>query len=161
MDELVRERSIDQRLARLEHDARQPRLAMEADGPANTTTRERMEGTATAVQAMHGDSCTTQKVQDGSKTSINFGVKAKPPDLPCREDILVEDGAAAPKSCLPSVEMRTTTAAGGLVPIGNTSTATETTLNEPFLLFSATEETNSKKEKIWTSIPSTWYDSSF
>ena len=34
MDELLRERrSIDQRLTRLEHDARQPRLAMEADRP--------------------------------------------------------------------------------------------------------------------------------
>ena len=60
---------------------------MEADGPANTKTRERMEGAATAVQVMHGDSCTTQKVQDGQKTSISFGVKAEPPDLPCREDV--------------------------------------------------------------------------
>ena len=32
-----------QRAASLEHDARQPRLAMEADGPANTKTRERTE----------------------------------------------------------------------------------------------------------------------
>ena len=44
-------------LTRLEHDARQPRLAMEADGPSTTKTCERMEGAATAVQAMHGDSC--------------------------------------------------------------------------------------------------------
>ena len=29
-------KSMDQRLTRLEHDARQPRLAMEADRPANT-----------------------------------------------------------------------------------------------------------------------------
>ena len=49
-------RSIDQRLTRLEHGARQARLAMEADGIANTKTRERTEDTATAVQAMHGDS---------------------------------------------------------------------------------------------------------
>ena len=47
--------------ARLEQDARQPRLVMEADGPANTKTRERTEGAATAVQAMHGDSCTNHK----------------------------------------------------------------------------------------------------
>ena len=31
--------SVDQRLIRLDHDARQPHLAMEADGPANTKTR--------------------------------------------------------------------------------------------------------------------------
>ena len=34
----------DQREARQEQDARQPRLAMEADGPANTKTRKRTEG---------------------------------------------------------------------------------------------------------------------
>ena len=134
---------------------------MEADGLANTKTRERTESAATAVQAMHGDSCTAQKVQDGPKTSISFGVKAEPPDLPCREDVLVEDGAAAPKSCLPSLEMRTTTAAGGLNSTGKTSPATETTFNEPRLKFYATEETNSKEKNVWTSIPSAWYDSSF
>ena len=52
MDKLLREyreewRSIDQRLTRLEHDARQPRHGMEADGPANTKTRERTEGANT------------------------------------------------------------------------------------------------------------------
>ena len=63
---------------------------MEADGPADTKTRERTEGAAAAVQAVHGDSCTAeQKVQDGPKTSISFGMMAEPPDLPCREDVLV------------------------------------------------------------------------
>ena len=55
-------RMMDQHVARLEHGARQPRHAMEADGPANTKTYERTDGAATAVQAMHGDSCTAQKV---------------------------------------------------------------------------------------------------
>ena len=32
-----------QRLASLEHDARQPRLAMEVDGPVDTKTRQRTE----------------------------------------------------------------------------------------------------------------------
>ena len=57
-------RSMNQRLRCLEHDGRQPRLAMEADGPANSKTRERTEGGAKAVQAKHGDSCTAQRVQD-------------------------------------------------------------------------------------------------
>ena len=39
----------DQREASLEQDAQQPRLAMVADGQADTKTRERTEGTATAV----------------------------------------------------------------------------------------------------------------
>ena len=46
---------MNQHLTRLEHRARQPRLAMEADGQASTKTRERTEGAATAVQAMRGD----------------------------------------------------------------------------------------------------------
>ena len=72
-------RLLEQQLTGQEQDARQSRLAMEAGGPASTKTRERTEGAATAVQAMHGDSCTAQKVQDGPKTSTSFGVKAEPP----------------------------------------------------------------------------------
>ena len=153
-------RYVMQQLATQEQDARRLRLAMEADGPASTKTRERTEGVAIAVQAMHGDSCTAQNVQDGPKTSISFGVTTEPPDLPCRKDVLVDDGAVVPKLCLLSLEMRTT-AAGDLVPTGKTSTATETTFNEPLLQFYSTEEENSKKKKIWTLIPSAWYDSSF
>ena len=105
---------------------------------------------------MRGDSCTAeQKVQDGPKTSITFGVEGKPPDLPCRENVLVEEGATSPESCLPSLEMRLPTAAGGLVPTGKASTATETTSNEPLIRFYATEEMNpeedSKMEGSWTS----------
>ena len=156
---------LEKRLTRLEHGARQPRLAMEADGPANTKTQERTESAAIAVQAMRGDSCTAeQKVQDGPKTLITFGVEAEPPDLPCSEDVSVENGATAPKSCLPSLEMRSPTAAGGLVSTGEASTATETTSNEPFLSFYATEEMkpeeDSKMEKSWTSTLYASYDSS-
>ena len=140
---------LESRLISLEHGARQPRLAMEADGLANTKTRERTEGAGITIQAMHGDSCTTaQKVQDGPKTSISFGVMTEPPDLPCREDVLVEHGATSPESCLPSLEMRSSPAAGVLVPAGETSTATEATVNEPLLRFYATEETNPKENKL-------------
>ena len=91
-------RRLEQHLSSQGQDARQPRLAIEADGPADTKTRERTEGAATTVQAMRGDSYTAeQKVQDGPKTSISFGMMAEPPDLPCREDVLVEKGATTPK----------------------------------------------------------------
>ena len=76
--------SIDQRLTRLEHGARQPRLAVEADGLANTKTRERTDGAATAVQAMHVDRFSACRVEPGPKTSTSSGMKAKPPALPCR-----------------------------------------------------------------------------
>ena len=93
-------------------------------------------GAATAVQVMHGDSCSATRVGPGPKTnSTSFVMMAEPPDLPCREDVLVKDGAAAPKSCLSSLEMRTTTGAGGLLPTGETSTATKITFNESLSRF--------------------------
>ena len=149
LDEISDEvRKMDQHVTSLEHGARQPRLAMEADESVNLKTQKRTEGAATAVQAMRGDSCTTaQKIQDGPMTSVTFGVEAEPPYLPCRDDVLVEGGDAAPRSCLPSLEVRSSTAAGGLVSTGEASTATETTSNELLLWFYATEETNSKEKK--------------
>ena len=155
-------RRLEQHLLSQEQDARQPRLAMEeADGHANTNTQDRAEGAAKAVQAMRGDSYNAeQKVQDGPKTSITFGVDAELPDFPCREDGLVGDGTTAPKSPLPSLEMRTTTAAGGLVPTGKTSTATETNFNQPPLRFCSTEETDLEANCKKTSTPYVSYDSS-
>ena len=64
LDEISDEtRVMDQRVTSLEHGARQSRLAMEADGPANTKPRERMEGAVTAVQAMRGDSFSACRVE--------------------------------------------------------------------------------------------------
>ena len=53
-------RRINQRLASLEQDAWQRRLAMEADVTADKKTRERAEGAAAAVQAKHGNSCSSK-----------------------------------------------------------------------------------------------------
>ena len=150
-------RLLQQQLARQEQNARQPRLATEADGLANTKTRERTEGAATAIQVMNGDSFSTSRVDPDPKiNSTSFCMMAKPPDLPCRDDVLVENGAASPMSCLLSLEMRTTTAAGGLLPTGKISKATKTTFNQSPLRLS-TEETNCKK----TLTPYVSYDSSF
>ena len=156
------DRGTDQLEASQEQDARQPRLAMEADGPANTKTHERTEGGATAVQAMPGDSCSATRVEPGSRTnSTSFGMKAEPLALPCRVGVMVESGDAALKSCLPSLEMRSPTAAGGLLPTGKISTATKITFNKLPLRFYLTEQTNPKETSLWTSVPSAWYDSSF
>ena len=91
-------------------------------------------------------------------------MKAEPPALPCRDDVVVESGDAAPKSCLPSLEMRSSTAACGLVPTGKASTATETNFNQPPLRFHSTEETDleasSKETNVRTSTPYASYDSS-
>ena len=159
VEDVMRER--DQHLTRLEHGARQSRLAMEADGQASTRTRERAEGAAAAAQAMRGDCSSARQVEPGPTNSTSFGMKAEPPALiPCRDVSVVECGAAAFKSCLPSMEMRTSTAAGGLVPTGDVSKASETTLDEPPLKFCLTEEPDLKAENSRTSIPSASYDSS-
>ena len=107
MDQHLARQEMDQHLARLEQDARQSRLAMEADGHASTRTRERTEGATTAAQAMRGDCSSARQVEPGPTNSTSFGMKAQPPTLPCRDVSVVECGAAAFKSCLPSMEMRT------------------------------------------------------
>ena len=162
METYIEERgSIDQCLTCLEHGARQPRLAKEADGQANTKTRDRTEGAATAVQAMRGDGFSARRVKPGSNTnSTCFGVKAEPPALPCRDNVGVESGVAASELCLPSLEMRSSTAAGGLAPTGEASTATENNFNQPPLRFCSTEETDLEASCKKTSIPSASYDSS-
>ncbi|CAN0033978.1 unnamed protein product [Ascophyllum nodosum] len=134
---------------------------MVAEGQANTKTRKRTEGAAKAVQAKHGDSWTVQRVQDGPKTSTCLSVMAEPPDLPCREDVLVENGATAPTLCLPTLERRTTIAAGGLHPTRKASIAARIIYNQPPLRLYSTEETNSKGTNLRTQIPYLSFDSSF
>ena len=70
--------------------------------PADKQTRERTEGAAKAVQAMHEDSCSANRVDPDPICSTNFGGDSTgPPALPCsRDDALVGNGAAAPKPCL-------------------------------------------------------------
>ena len=45
---------MNQRVARLEQDVRQPRLAMKADGPADTKTREYTESAAKQFKQITG-----------------------------------------------------------------------------------------------------------
>ena len=151
-------RSLDQCLTSLEHGARQSRLAMEADGQADTKTRERTEGAATAVRAMHGDSCSANRVDPDPMCFTSCGDDCTgSPALPCsRENTLVDNGDAAPKSCLTPLEMRSPTAASGLLPAGESSTATKTTFDHPTLWFCLTKETH-----LRTLTQSISYDSSF
>ena len=162
LDEMAEDwRSMDQRLTRLKHDAWQPRLVMEADGPANTKTRERTEDAATAVQAKHGDSCSADRVNPDPMCSASFGDDCTgPPAPPCSEEnALVDNGTAAPKSCLPFLEMRSPTATGGLLPTDEATLATMTTYNQPSLRLYSTEETSSKETYSRTLILHVSYDS--
>ena len=116
-------RKTKQRLASLEQNARQLRLATEADVPTYKKTRRRAEDAA-ADQAKHGDSCSAKRVHAGPTGSTSFGRTAKPPALPRRNNILVDRGAEAPKPHLSHVEVRMLpSTAGSLLPAGTASTA--------------------------------------
>ena len=112
--------------------------------PADKKTRKRAEDAA-ADRAKHGDSCSAKRLDTGPTSSTSFGMKAEPLSLPCcRDDALVDKEAAAPKPCLAPGEMRTLTAAGGLLPTGTSSTATRTIFHQPPLWFCLTKEMNSR-----------------
>ena len=151
---------MDQHETSLEQD-QQARLAMEGDGSANTKTWERTEGAATAERVMRGDNVSARRVEPGPKTnSTSVGMMAELPALPCRDDILVENGDASPKSCLPFKEMRSPSAAGALLPTDEAFTATNTTFNMSPLRFYSTNEMDSKTN--WRSrVLYVSYDSNF
>ena len=145
-------------LAGHEQDARQPCLAIEADVPSDTKTHKRMED-AIAVQAKHEGSCSASQVDPNPMCLTNYGDDfTRSPTLPCsRNNALVDNGVATPKSCLSPVEMRTLTAASGVLPAGKASTTTRITYHQPGRWFCATKDTNSKR----TSIQYASYYSSF
>ena len=112
---------------------------------------------------MHGDSCSADRVDPDSICSISSGCDCTGPPTPLYsgENALVDNRAAAPKSCLPPLEMRSPTVAGGLLPTGEVSTATRTTFNQPpALRFYLTKEMDSKTN-LRTRIIYVSYDSSF
>ena len=111
---------------------------------------------------MDGDS-SSARVDYGSTSLASFGTIAEvsAPETSIR-DALVDKGAEAPKPCLPPAEMRTPTAAGGLLPAGIASTATRTTFSRP--LSSWTTSTSlplpgggrlfkQNQSKLWCLIP--------
>ena len=74
MDELADEmKATRQRLASLEQDARQPCLVMEADVPADKKTCELTESATTAIQVMHENSFSANRVNFDSESSTSFG----------------------------------------------------------------------------------------
>ena len=145
-------REKKQRVASLEQDARQPRLAMEADVKADKKTCERTEGAAKAVQAMHGDSFSATRVDPDPKSSTSFGDDfTGSRALSCsRDDALVGNGAAALKSCLSPLEMRSPTTTGGLLPADKASTTTRITFYQPRLRFCPIEKTSLRGRQLNT-----------
>ena len=109
---------------------------------ADTNTLEHTEGAATAVQALQGDSFSANRINPDPICSISFGVKVKSLALSCRNDVVVKNGAAAPKSCLSPLEMCSSRTANDLLPAGMaTTTATWISFPQLPLWFCQTEET--------------------
>ena len=153
-DNLEEMRATEQLSASLEQDAREQRLAVEADVTADKKTRERTEGATAAVQARHGDSCSAKRVQACPTSSTSSGMKAEPPVLPRWDDVLIERGAAAPKTCLLPAEMRTSTAAGALLSTGIASSAMRTIFSQPLPSWTLREEVKERTSRANnTSLP--------
>ena len=147
-------RRANQRLLGLEQEARQSRLATEANAPTDTKTHKRIED-AEANQAKNGDSYSAKKVQAGP-ISTSFVMKAESPALPRRDDVLVDISATALKPYLSPVKMRTLTAAGGLLPTGKTSTATKIIFHQLPLWFFLTKEIKFRTSQCATDYSNFW-----
>ena len=112
----------NQRLARLQHLAQQPCLATETGVKTDTKACKRTKSAA-ADRAKHGDSSSTQ-VNDGPTNLTSFDNIAKPLSAPgkCIGDVLVHEGAEAPKPHLPPLEVYIlSSTAGGLLNAGTAS----------------------------------------
>ena len=127
---------------------------MEADGPADKKTRERTENGAAAVQAMHGDGFSTNR----GSTSFGGDSTGHPTLLCSRDDALVGNGAAALKSCISPLEVRSPSAAGSLLPTGKASSTTNIIFCQPRLRFCPIEETDSERTSTQYAL---YYNSSF
>ena len=138
-------RRADQRTASLEQNARQPRLAMEADVTIDAKTRKRTEGAAAAERVISGDNSSAQ-VDTYPIHLTSFGDDStEAPALPCsRDDAQVDEGAAAPKPCLSPVGMGTRSATGSFLPVGIVSTAMMAIFHQLPLRFCLTGEIKSK-----------------
>ena len=132
-------RATDQRPADAEHDARQT-TSRHGDRRKTRYQDSQVYGRRCSRSRKTGDNSSAQ-VDPDPRCLISFGDdSAEPLPLPCRDDVLVDKGVAAPKPCISAVEMHTLTATGGLLPAGTASSATRTNSHQPPLWFCTTEE---------------------
>ena len=89
---------------------------------------------------INGDSSFAQVDPDPMCLTSFDDDSTEPLALPCcRDDVLVDKGAAAPKRCLSPMEIGTLTAAGGLLPANKASTAVRTIFLRPIFSWSLGE----------------------
>ena len=99
IDELTEKlRAINQRLAGLEHEARKPRLATEADVEPDAKICKSTEDAA-ADQAKHGDRSSSAQIDHDPMRPISFGDYSTEPPAPEKPigEALVDECTEAPK----------------------------------------------------------------
>ena len=134
-------------------------LATEAHVSTDKNTRKHAEDAA-ADQAKHGDSCSAKRVDTGPSMCLaSFGDDSTEPPvlLRCRDDAMVDKGAAALKPYFSPVKMRMLAGTGGLIPAGTAFTATRTIFHQLHLWFCPAEEMSFRTSIQYT----TKYYSSF
>ena len=127
---------------------------MKADEQEDKKTHESTEDFA--QDGILGD-ISSDRVHDPMRLT-SFGDKdyTKPPALPCRDDVLFNQGHAVAKPCLSPVEIRKSTSAGSLQHAGATSiTKTQGTNFSPQLLPWSFRETSEEKNISDRHSPST------
>ena len=128
-------RVTNQRFAGLEHEARQTRLAMEADVEPNTKTHKRTQSASAADRVVNEDGSSARRVDDGSTSLTSFDIIVEPPaPQKCIKDALVNKGTEAVRML--------SSATGGLLPVGIASTAIRTIFSRPLASWTLGEETN-------------------
>ena len=93
---------------------------------------------------MSGDSSPAQVDPDSMRLTSFDDNSIEPAALSCRDDAMVDKGAAVPIPCFFSVKMRTLTAAVGLLPAGKAFAASRTLFHQPPLWCCPTEDMNSR-----------------
>ena len=138
-----------QHSASLEHDyVRQSRLAMKADVKLDKKTCKRTEGAAAAERVMIRDKSSAQVDTDPIRLTIFDNDNARPPAFVVQwMTPWLDHGTALTKSCLSHAEMRTGTAAGGLLSADTASTARRAIFSRPLPSWILGEEANERTSR--------------
>ena len=106
-------------------------------------TQERTEGAA--VDDQKSGDISSARVDDNPTTLTSFGNLPKPPALTeFIHNALVDEGAEAPKSCVSTVEMRTSKPTAGLLFASSASTMLRAVFPPPPFSWSFCEKTEKR-----------------
>ena len=107
-----------------------------------------MEGAAAAEQVVSGDNLSAQADTAPIRLTRFGNDSARSPALNCsRDDTLVDNDSAPTKPCLSPAEIRTGTAAGGLLSAGTVSKAIRTIFSRTLPSWTLGDEINERSSR--------------